>query len=173
MKDKQSLVASGNSNLEEFTFFDILDDPAMKKYLSLNGSVSLLNDDNYYKSNDLTPRVNVSPTLKVTRPVSENISISRTRILKDQNHTAPSTAGFVLQVGSFQEFLRADYLKNKLIISDYPAFISSSWVEEKRLTLHRVFVGTFFKKKDAEKAAVEIKESEKVESLIKYYKNNS
>jgi hypothetical protein len=173
MKDRQALVASGNSTLEEFTFFDILDDPAMKKYLSLNGSISLLKDENYYKSNDLRPRVNLSPASKVTRPVSENIFISSTRILKDQNHTEPSTAGFVLQVGSFQEFQRADYLKNKLINSDYPVFISSSWVDEKRLTLHRVFVGTFFKKKDAEKAAVEIKESEKIESLIIFYKKKS
>ncbi len=173
MKDKQALVASGISILEDFTFFDTLDDPAMKKYLSLNGNISLLKDENYYKSNDLTPRVNVSPASKVTRPVSENIFIPGARKLKGQKQTEPSIAGFVLQVGSFQEFQRADYLKNKLINSDYPAFISSSWVEEKRLTLHRVFVGTFFKKKDAEKAAVEIKESEKVESLIKYYKNNS
>jgi hypothetical protein len=173
MKVKQALVASGISTLEDFTFFDTLDDPAMKKYLSLNGSISLLKDENYYKSNDLTPRVNLSPASKVTRPVSENIFISSTRILKDQNHTEQSTKGFVLQMGSFQEFQRANYLKNKLNNNDYPAFISSSWVEEKRLTLHRVFVGTFFKKIDAEKAAVEIKKSEKLESLIKFYKKKS
>jgi cell division septation protein DedD len=70
------------------------------------------------------------------------------------------TAGFVLQVGSFQEFQRADYLKNKLIDSDYPVFISSTWVEEKGQALHRVVVGMFSKKIDAEKIAAEIKESE-------------
>ena len=69
------------------------------------------------------------------------------------------TAGFVLQVGSFQEFQRADYLKNKLIDSDYPVFISSTWVEEKG-PLHRVFVGMFSKKIDAEKIAAVIKELE-------------
>ena len=82
------------------------------------------------------------------------------------------TAGFVLQVGSFQEFQRADYLKNKLIDSDYPVFISSTWVEEKGQELHRVFVGMFSKKIDAEKVAVEIKESDKIESLIKSYKKS-
>ena len=80
------------------------------------------------------------------------------------------TAGFVLQVGSFQDFQRADYLKKKLIDRDYPVFISSTWVEEKGQSLHRVFVGTFFKKIDAEKAAIGINESEKIESLIKYFK---
>ena len=170
MKDKQALVESGMSTLEDFTFFDTLDDPTMKKYLALNGSIVSLKDENYYKSNDLSPRVNGSSASKVTQPVSGNISISGARKLKAQNQTEPSTPGFVLQVGSFQEFQRANDLKNKLINGDYSVFISSTWVEEKGQSLHRVFVGTFLKKIDAEKAAVGIKESEKIESLIKYYK---
>ena len=170
MKDKQALVESGISTPEDFTFFNTLDDPAMKKYLALNGSIVSLKDENYYKSNDLSPRVNGSPASKVTQPVSGNISISGARKLKGQNQTEPSTPGFVLQVGSFQEFQRADDLKNKLINGDYSVFISSIWVEEKGQSLHRVFVGTFLKKIDAEKAAVGIKESEKIQSLIKYYK---
>ena len=170
MKDKQALVESGISTPEDFTFFDTLEDPAMKKYLGLNGSIVSLKDENYYKSNDLTPRVNGSPTSKVTQPVSGNTSISGAKKIKGQKQTEPSTAGFVLQVGSFQGFQRADDLKNKLINGDYSVFISSIWVEEKGQSLHRVFVGTFLKKIDAEKAAVGIKESEKIESLIKYYK---
>jgi len=170
MKDKQALVESGISTPEDFTFFDTLEDPAMKKYLGLNGSIVSLKDENYYKSNDLNPRVNGSPASKVTQQVSGNISISGARKLKGQNPTEPSTPGFVLQVGSFQEFQRADDLKNKLINGDYSVFISSIWVEEKRQSLHRVFVGTFLNKIDAKKAAVELKESEKIESLIKYYK---
>ena len=172
MKDKQALVESGISTPEDFTFFDTLDDPAMKKYLALNGSIVSLKDENYYKSNDLTPRVNGSPASKVTQPVSGNTSISGAKKIKGQKQTEPSIAGFVLQVGSFQVFQRADDLKNKLINGDYPVFISSTWVEEKRKALHRVFVGTFLKKIDAEKAAVEIKESEKIESLVKYYKKS-
>ena len=172
MKDKQALVESGISTLEDFTFFDTLDDPAMKKYLALNGSIVLLKDENYYKSNDLTPRVNGSPASKVTQPVSGNFFISGARKLKGQNQSEPLTSGFVLQVGSFQELQRADDLKNKLINSYYSVFIFSTWVEEKRKELHRVFVGTFLTKIDAEKAAVEIKESEKIESLVKYNKKS-
>ena len=172
MKDKQALVESGISTPEDFTFFDTLDDPAMKKYLALNGSIVSLKDENYYKSNDLTPRVNGSPASKVTQPVSGNFSISGARKLKGQNQSEPSTSGFVLQVGSFQEFQRADDLKNKLINSDYSVFIASILEEEIGQTLHRVYVGTFLKKIDAEKAAVELKESEKIESLVKYYKKS-
>ena len=172
MKDKQALVESGISTPEDFTFFDTLNDPAMKKYLALNGSIVSLKDENYYKSNDLSPRVNGSPASKVTQPVSGNISISGARKLKAQKKTEPPTPGFVLQVGSFQEFQRADDLKNKLINSDYSVFIASILEEEMGQTLHRVYVGTFLKKIDAEKAAVEIKESEKIESLVKYYKKS-
>ena len=172
MKDKQALVESGISTPEDFTFFDTLDDPAMKKYLALNGSIVSLKDENYYKSNDLNPRVNGSPASKVTQQVSGNIPISGAGKIKGQNQTEQSTQGFVVQVGSFQEFQRADDLKNKLINSDYSVFISSSWVKEKRKGLHRVFVGTFLTKIDAEKAAIEIKESEKIESLVKYYKKS-
>ena len=172
MKDKQALVESGISTPEDFTFFDTLNDPAMKKYLGLNGSIVSLKDENYYKSNDLNPRVNGSPASKVTQPVSGNIPISGARKIKGQNQTEPSTQGFVVQVGSFQEFQRADDLKNKLINSDYSVFIASILEEEMGQTLHRVYVGTFLKKIDAEKAAVEIKESGKIELLIKYYKKS-
>ena len=173
MKDKQALIESGISTPEDFTFFDTLNDPAMKKYLALNGSIVSLKDENYFKSNDLTPRVNGSPASKITQPVSGSTSISGAKKIKGQKQTEPSTAEFVLQVGSFQGFQRADDLKNKLINGDYPVFISSTWVEEKRKALHRVFVGTFLKKIDAEKAATEIKKTEKIESLIKYYKKKS
>ena len=172
MKDKQALVESGISTPEDFTFFDTLDDPAMKKYLALNGSIVSLKDENYYKSNDLNPRVNGSPASKVTQQVSGNIPISGAGKIKGQNQTEPSTQGFVVQVGSFQEFQRADDLKNKLINSDYSVFIASILEEEIGQTLHRVYVGTFLKKIDAEKAAVELKESEKIESLVKYYKKS-
>ena len=172
MKDRQALVESGISTPEDFTFFDTLDDPTMRKYLALNGSIVSLKDENYYKSNDLNPRVNGSPASKVTQPVSGNIPISGAKKIKGLNQTEPSKEGFVVQVGSFQEFQRADDLKNKLINSDYSVFIASILEEEMGQTMHRVYVGTFLKKIDAEKAAVEINESEKMESLVKYYKKS-
>jgi len=172
IKDKQALVESGINTPEDFTFFDTLDDPAMKKYLGLNGSIVTLKDEIYYKLNDINPIMNGSPASKVTQPVSENISISGAIKHIRQNQTEPTTAGFVLQVGSFKEFQGADDLKNRLINSEYSVFIASILEKERGLTFHRVYVGTFLNKIDAEKAAVEIKESEKIESLVKYYKKS-
>ena len=153
------------------TFVEV--DPAMKKYLALNGSIVSLKDENYYKSNDFNPRVNGSPVSKVTQPDSGNIPISDARKHKGQTQTEPSTPGFVLQVGSFQEFERANDLKNKLINSDYSVFIASILEEEMGQTLHRVYVGTFLKKIDAEKAAVGIKKSEKIEKIRKSEKSKN
>ena len=160
MKDKQALVELGASSPDDFTFFDVLDDPEMKKYIGLDGNVVAIKEEDFYKLNDLTPKVDGSIT-RVTKK------------LEGQKLVDPSTSGFVLQVGSFQEAKKADALKNKLTNSNYPVFIVSTLVKEKGYTLHRVFVGRFLRKTEAEKVAVRIKESEKIEPLVRNYEKKS
>ena len=173
MKDKQALVELGASSLDDFTFFDVLDDPAMKKYIGLNGSVVSIKEKDYYNSNDLTPKVGGGLSPQVVQSVSKNAMTPDTKNLDGQKEVGSSASGFVLQVGSFQEFQKADALKNKLINSNYPVFIVSTLVKEKGYTLHRVFVGKFLRKTEAEKIAVRIKESEKVEPLVRYYEKKT
>ena len=172
MKDKQALVELGASSPDDFTFFDVLDDPEMKKYIGLNGSVVTIKEESY-KSNDLTPKVDGSLAPQVIQSVSKNVITPGTKNLEGQKQVDPSTSGFVLQVGSFQEVQKADALKNKLINSNYPVFIVSTLVKEKGYTLHRVFVGRFLRKIEAEKVAVRIKESEKIEPLVRSYEKKS
>ena len=173
MKDKQALVELGASSPDDFTFFDVLDDPEMKKYIGLNGSVVATKEENYYKSNNLTPKVDGSLTRQVIKSASKNVITPGTKNLEGQKQVDPPTSGFVLQVGSFQEIQKADALKNKLINSNYPVFIVSTLVKEKGYTLHRVFVGRFLRKIEAEKVAVRIKESEKIEPLVRSYEKKS
>ncbi len=173
MKDKQALVELGARSPDDFTFFDVLDDPEMKKYIGLDGSVVAIKEEDFYKLNDLTPKVDGSLTRQVIQPVSKNVITRVTKNLEDQKQVDPSTSGFVLQVGSFQEVQKADALKNKLINSNYPVFIVSTFVKEKGYTLHRVFVGRFLRKTEAEKVAVKIKESEKIEPLVRSYEKKS
>ena len=173
MKDKQALVELGASSPDDFTFFDVLDDPTMKKYIGLNGSVVAITEEDYYKSNDLTPKVDDSLAPQVVGSVSKNVITPGTKNLEGQKQVDSSTSGFVLQVGSFQEFQKADALKNKLINSNYPVFIVSTLVKERGYTLHRVFVGKFLRKIEAEKIAIRIKESEKVEPLVRYYEKKT
>jgi cell division protein FtsN len=169
IKDKQPFVESDTSTSDAFTFFDTLDDPSMKKYIGLNGTTVTLKEEDNYRSSDLTLRVKKKPAPRNSLAVSKNIRASNTIDIKNKKKTDSSIPGFVLQVGSFQDLSRADTLKEKLTKSDYSVFISSTWIEEKGRPLHRVFVGTFFRKKDAEKIAIEIKESQKIEPLIKFY----
>ena len=173
MKDKQALVELGTSSPDDFTFFEVLDDPEMKKYIGLDGSVVAIKEEDYYSSNDLTPKVDGSLAPQVIQSVSKNVITPETKNLEGQKQVNLSTSGFVVQVGSFQEVQKADALKNKLINSNYPVFIVSTLVKEKGYTLHRVFVGRFLRKIEAEKVAVRIKESEKIESLVRSYKKKS
>ena len=145
----------------------------MKKYIGLDGSVVAIKEEDFYKSKDLTPKVDSSLTRQVIQPVSKNVITRVTKNLEGQKQVDPSASGFVLQVGSFQEVQKADALKNKLINSNYPVFIVSTLVKEKGYTLHRVFVGRFLRKIEAEKVAVRIKESEKIEPLVRSYEKKS
>jgi len=148
IKDKQALVELGASSLGEFTFFDTLNDPEMKKYIGLNGSV-------------------VVP--KEVQSISENIITSSLTNSKDVKKSNSLSSGFVLQVGSFQELKKASVLKAKMIAGGYSTFIVSALAKGKDYKLHRVFVGNFMKRTEAEKLAIKIKNTEEIESLVRFY----
>jgi len=171
IKGKQVLIESGINTFGDFTFFDTLDDPSMKKYIGLNGSIVSLKKKDYNRSDDLILSAKRNSASLTTLPIPKSSSIPTEKDVKTLKKNNPPTRGFALQVGSFQDFKRADSLKKKLAKYGYPVFISSKLLKNKEKTLHRVFVGTFPRKKDAEKVAIEIKGSEKIEPLIKYYEN--
>ena len=152
IKDKQALVELGTSSLDEFTFFDTLNDPEMKKYIGLNGNI-------------------VVP--KTIQPISKNVIMSNSIPLKDDSNHNSLSSGFVLQVGSFQQLKKADALKAKMIAGGYSALIVSALAKGKDYELHRVFVGNFMERIEAEKVAIKIKNKEKIESLIKFYEKKS
>jgi len=171
IKSKQVLIESEISTFGDFTFFDTLDDPSMKKYIGLNGSIVLLKKEDYNRSGDLILSAKKNTAPLTTLPTPKSSSIPAEIDIENPKEKNLPAQGFVIQVGSFQDLQRADVLKNKLAKYDYPVFISSTFLKNNGQTLHRVFVGTFSRKKDAEKVAIEIKESEKIELLIKYYEN--
>jgi len=171
IKGKQVLIESEINTFGDFTFFDTLDDPSMNKYIGLNGSIVSLKKKDYNRSDGLILSAKRNSESLTTLPIPKRSSIPTEIDVKNLKKNNSPTRGFALQVGSFQDFKRADILKNKLAKYDYPVFISSTLLKNKEKTLHRVFVGTFSSKKDAEKVAIEIKGSEKIELLIKYYEN--
>jgi hypothetical protein len=171
IKGKQVLIESEINTFGDFTFFDTLDDPSMKKYIGLNGSIVSLKKEGHSRSGDLILSAKRNSASLTTLPIPKSSSISTDIDVKNLKNNNSPIRGFALQVGSFQDFKRADILKNKLAKYDYPVFISSTFLKNNERTLHRVFMGTFSRKKDAEKVAIKIKGSEKIEPLIKYYEN--
>ena len=168
INEKQASVEFGINYQEEFTFFDILDDPSMRKFIGLNGDVVELQESAHGKSIDLDSQIDKSLDSQFINPAAKktlNFVVPHPGVQKQGDSSLP---GFALQVGSFQKSQRANVLKNKLINKDYPVFIISTWVAEQEQTLYRVFVGRFPKKIDAEKIAMKIKETEKIDPLIKW-----
>ena len=151
INDKQALVELGSNATDDFTFFDILDDPEMKKYIGLNGSVV----EESKESNHNLKKSDLREVLSLESISKNNLDSGSTSFEKQKR---PPTTGFIIQVGSFQESTRAYALKNKLINRGYPVFIDSSDVLGEVQELHRVLVGTFLKKKNAEKGAAKKKE---------------
>ena len=159
IKGKQVLIESGINTFGDFTFFDTLDDPSMKKYIGLNGSIVSLKKKDYNRSDDLILSAKRNSASLTTLPIPKSSSIPTEKDVKTLKKNNPPTRGFALQVGSFQDFKRADSLKNKLAKYDYPVFISSTLLKNNEQALYRVLLGTFSRKKDAEKVAIEIKGS--------------
>jgi hypothetical protein len=171
IKGKQVLIESEINTFGDFTFFDTLDDPSMKKYIGLNGSIVSLKKEDYNRSGGLILSAKRNSASLTTLQIPKSSSIPTEIDVKNLKKNNQPTRGFAIQVGSFQDFKRADSLKNKLAKYNYPVFISSTLLKNNERTLHRVFIGIFSRKKDAEKVAIEIKGSEKIEPLIKYYEN--
>jgi hypothetical protein len=97
MEDKQALVELGASPPDDFTFFDVLDDPEMKKYIGLNGSVVAIKEEDYYKSNDLTPKVDGSLTRQIIQSASKNVITPETTPLEGQILMLADQLAFDLQ----------------------------------------------------------------------------
>ena len=145
----------------------------MRKFIGLNGDVVELQESVHGKSIDLDSQIDKSLDSQFINPAAKktlNSVVPHPGVQKQGDSSLP---GFVLQVGSFQDFQRANVLKNKLINKDYPVFIISTWVAEQGQTLHRVFVGRFLKKIDAEKTKIKIKKIEKLDSVIKRQEGGS
>jgi len=111
MKDKQALVKLGASPQDDFTFFDVLDDPEMKKYIGLNGSVVATKEEDYYKSNDLTPEVDVVSLVKLFNPSLRMYSLLAQKTLEVKSKLRHQRQDLSFKWGLFRRFKRLMLLK--------------------------------------------------------------
>ena len=179
MKEKQALVESGSSNDEEFTFFDTLSDPSMSKFVDLNGSVA----DPAQVANDTPPgptsargdvdtisQVKNSDSENLLNPVAENSETVKVEVGK---RVESVVSGFALQVGSFHQLERADFLKEKLVKKGYPVFVVTVRIAGKDEVWHRVFIGRFLDRETAAVTARKVKQAEKLDSVLMWQESPS
>lgn len=81
-----------------------------------------------------------------------------------QIKTATSSAGFVIQVGSFSKEGNAQSLTNRLKAAGYPAFVDASKI--KNNDIFRVKVGPKESRKQANELRIELIDEEKLEGII-------
>ncbi|MGB9716324.1 MAG: translation initiation factor IF-2 N-terminal domain-containing protein [Thermodesulfovibrionales bacterium] len=71
---------------------------------------------------------------------------------------------FTIQAGAFSDAFYAKSLMKTLNKKGYPAFITISYLKEKRL--YKVFIGKFSERLEAEKLSVKIKKTEGIQTFV-------
>ncbi|MGQ9570317.1 MAG: translation initiation factor IF-2 N-terminal domain-containing protein [Thermodesulfovibrionales bacterium] len=71
---------------------------------------------------------------------------------------------FTIQAGAFRDAYFAKSLMNRLSKKGYPAFITTSYLKEKRF--YKVFIGKFTERTDAEEMCLKIKRTEGLQTFI-------
>lgn len=183
IKDKQALVETGINNDAEFTFFDILNDPSMSKFVGLSGSVvepqevgvDLSPDPNPKTDKKSVPSPVSSSSQKALNSVSSKMDASKIETHKvDVKKSGSSMAsGYALQVGSFQKVERANLLKDKLGKKGYPVFVVMAHIPGSAEVWHRVFIGRFSQRETAVEIAGRIKTVEKLDSVMMWQEGQS
>ncbi|MFQ5674058.1 MAG: SPOR domain-containing protein [Nitrospinales bacterium] len=138
---------------EELTFFDTLADPALKKYVGLDGKIKgrQLYPKNAVSTGAQKPDRNPPPP-KTALP-KHTPNVSPTVISPSRKVTASLDAvdvsrdnanyKFAVQANSFETFDQAIDLVKKLQLQGYPAYLSAFEPSERSGIWYRVFLGRF------------------------------
>lgn len=143
-KSEPSAQAPGNPiPKEDLTFFDTLKDKEKK-------SVAL------------QPKKETKPIAQKTKPLEKKSDPKKVSV---PPLTSGSAGAYTIQVASFSDKKGAETLSQKLKRMGYEAYVAAGEVPEKG-TRYRVRIGHYPTRTDAQKAAEQIQESEKLSFLI-------
>ena len=130
-------VAKAASDKPIYTFFEILNDPTMTRYVGLNGKLL--------------------PTVLPTAMQVESEPLAKPEIKHDRNIRTPTEIGgrprYAVQVSSFRDAGRAGALKMRLQEKGFDAFLMQAELADHAGTWHRVFLGRYADEKKAQEAA--------------------
>ena len=167
IKGNQALVDPWSIDMDEFTFFDTLDDPSMGKFIGLNGNI-IETPKATKKTSVFDSKVRKKTIPQLDDVTTKNSLSSVAHKIETQKSGESLASGFVLQVGSFKTLERAKLLKNSLGKKGYPVFVFAARKTKEGEIWHRVVIGGFTEKEFAVKAAIKVKQIENLDSVIKW-----
>ena len=137
-------VAKAASDKPIYTFFEILNDPTMTRYVGLNGKL-------------LPAKIAATPLIPPAEKQVESEPLAKPEIKHDRNIRTPTEIGgrprYAVQVSSFRDAGRAGALKMHLQEKGFDAFLMQAELADHAGTWHRVFLGRYADEEKAQEAA--------------------
>ena len=137
-------VAKAASDKPIYTFFEILNDPTMTRYVGLNGKL-------------LPAKIAATPLIPPVEKQVESEPLAKPEIKHDWNIRTPTEIGerprYAVQVSSFRDAGRAGALKMHLQEKGFDAFLMQVELADHAGTWHRVFLGRYADEEKAQEAA--------------------
>ena len=137
-------VAKAASDKPIYTFFEILNDPTMTRYVGLNGKL-------------LPTKIAATPLIPPVEKQVESEPLAKPEIKHDRNIRTPTEIvgrpRYAVQVSSFRDAGRAGALKMHLQEKGFDAFLMQAELADHAGTWHRVFLGRYADEEKAQEAA--------------------
>jgi len=158
---------------DDFTFFDILNDPAMKKMVGLNGQ-PISSTPVRLKSPPQKPAKQSPVLLKINSKVKSKIvqvASPRTNLpaqslpVKKLKSAAVVSGRYTVQVSSFKDMKYAEKLASKLEKKGYPTFIKSVQLSNGQIW-YRVNIGKYPDRDSAKSFAQMLQAKETLKTMV-------
>ena len=150
-------VAKAASDKPIYTFFEILNDPTMTRYVGLNGKL-------------LPTKIAAAPLIPPVEKQMESEPLAKPEIKHDRNIRTPTEIGgrprYAVQVSSFRDAGRAGALKMHLQEKGFDAFLMQAELADHAGTWHRVFLGRYADEKKAQEAARMVRSQYKLNAVV-------
>ena len=155
----------GKKNADDFTFFDTLNDPNMKKMVGLKGKPLLLESVKPVTGREKT--INIKPQIKpkVRQVASQQPKHPASLPVNKLPSQTMKSGGFTVQVSSFRDIKYADALAGKLRGKGYPAFVKPAQLPNGK-TWYRVYIGKYPDRDSAQLYALDVQMKEAINTMV-------
>jgi cell division septation protein DedD len=105
-----------------------------------------------------------------TKPASGSSQTKQTAISTDklQPTVTSVTRKYTVQIGAFKNPEEADALRNRMSKKGYKAFVTTAKTKKQEI-LHKVMVGTYTTRKEAEVLSIKLKNSEGLRTFVTFF----